>query len=754
MEIQRGEVVQRPAKIVSQFHALISLQARLDAFILQSSPHEIAQQGIPQEILPSINELPEQYRQNIGQVVERYVASERVLGDWLQRLPEGQEAAEVLKVLGFPDDEIVALAKDISFRRIYGGVALSVSPLFMARFVVDHIDTMEGAITDQKNIETVLEHIPTMGFVFDQSTLIHADIPEDLKQALHVVVVQEGPGCEVALTHEQQEILNSYTVYALGKEPISLTQDLVALLDLAARLESSEDVSSYTLGTLGLTPEFIARFPEKARVVKAVLKAVQRGNEHIDSKSLARAIRVSLVQPKNLFFLFGLEPNIVLASQQLESPEEEAFGRDGKTAVFHAKCAGRFVSSSTVFEAAKEGDPYTHKNAVAIKFTMNGQKHTGYYVIREHIGNGGMGAAFKATLIDNERFKPKADAPRLLVIKQLFVELEEAVVCQDARTIDRFIANWETRQRAEHKDVSAETLKAFLLQQVIRHKATHDFLQGRFALDITIDEVIESIKEFSSSDQGKNRREWIRRRIKDFGAEHLLLTYANGKHIPHISQAFGELMRLDTPDIDVLKEFYYGQIMASGKSIGKRREEGEVFTETDVIEIGIQIAQALSGLAKHHMSHGDISSRNVFLDRKKDGTLDTTLIDFGLVRAEEGSEAHALLQAHDMVTELAIQGTPGYMAPEVRTPDRSGNISIQPKIDVYALGKLLYGLLTELPVDDPDFESHLRSSAIPDDIKKIITHATKTDPRQRYTASQMQAELEVLKLKRKRERRR
>jgi tetratricopeptide (TPR) repeat protein/predicted Ser/Thr protein kinase len=155
------------------------------------------------------------------------------------------------------------------------------------------------------------------------------------------------------------------------------------------------------------------------------------------------------------------------------------------------------------------------------------------------------------------------------------------------------------------------------------------------------------------------------------------------------------------------------------------RESAEMLT---VLARGIHAAH-VAGIV-----HRDLKPANILL--AKDGTPKVT--DFGL--AKQLDEASQLSQTGD------VMGTPSYMAPE----QAAGRVKqIGPPADVYALGAILYEMLTGRPpfksetamdtmlqvlYADPVPPSFLRAK-LPRDVETICMKCLQKDPAQRYATA-------------------
>jgi serine/threonine protein kinase len=141
-----------------------------------------------------------------------------------------------------------------------------------------------------------------------------------------------------------------------------------------------------------------------------------------------------------------------------------------------------------------------------------------------------------------------------------------------------------------------------------------------------------------------------------------------------------------------------------------------------------QLADALHYAHEQGIVHRDVKPANVLMSRP-DWPL---LSDFGIARVLEQKAA---------LTRSAFLGTPHYMAPE-----QARGETITPKTDQYALGIVLYEMLTGTPpyqADTPQavvyqhiYSSlplpHERNPAIPEPMERVILRALAKDPADRF----------------------
>lgn len=125
-----------------------------------------------------------------------------------------------------------------------------------------------------------------------------------------------------------------------------------------------------------------------------------------------------------------------------------------------------------------------------------------------------------------------------------------------------------------------------------------------------------------------------------------------------------------------------------GASLRRRLDEHGRLAISETLRLGIDVADALVALHRHHLVHRELTPDNILLDGAR-----ATIVDLGRACAEHPALRSALADApergdHDAVTRI-VHGTPAYMSPEQWV---AGNL-VDGRADVYALACLLYECL-------------------------------------------------------------
>ncbi len=205
--------------------------------------------------------------------------------------------------------------------------------------------------------------------------------------------------------------------------------------------------------------------------------------------------------------------------------------------------------------------------------------------------------------------------------------------------------------------------------------------------------------------------------------------------------------QLDHPNlVKVLKPseksgMYMAMELVEGKSLRASLDGTHPLPSDRAIAIARQLLDALQYLHDHGVVHRDIKPENVLV--LPDGRV--KILDFGI----------ALFAGERRMTWAGLSstvGTPDYMAPE-QVRGRRGD----PRTDVYAVGTLLYEMLTaHLPYESSNPRALLRAKVADEprspaywipgfdpSLEAILLRAIERDPRHRYaSARQMLADLD------------
>jgi serine/threonine protein kinase/Flp pilus assembly protein TadD len=193
----------------------------------------------------------------------------------------------------------------------------------------------------------------------------------------------------------------------------------------------------------------------------------------------------------------------------------------------------------------------------------------------------------------------------------------------------------------------------------------------------------------------------------------------------------------------IAMELLEGQTLA--QSIGT-----QPFTPAALVDIGVQIADALESAHAKGIVHRDIKPANVFVNPRGQ----VKLLDFGL--AKFGGSADLAAQAEtrvgrDLTMPGIAMGTVAYMSPE----QARGELT-DARTDLFSLGAVLYQMATGvLPfkgdTDAVVFEAILNrepppvsqvTSAVPDGLSRVIEKALEKDRALRYqSATELRTDL-------------
>ncbi|WP_437319131.1 protein kinase domain-containing protein [Sorangium sp. So ce385] len=170
----------------------------------------------------------------------------------------------------------------------------------------------------------------------------------------------------------------------------------------------------------------------------------------------------------------------------------------------------------------------------------------------------------------------------------------------------------------------------------------------------------------------------------------------------------------------------------SGETLAERFLR-EPLTVPESLSLGARVASTLGALHRLGVVHRDLKPSNLLL---VGGSVDeVTLLDFGVARVAEAGQ--------ELTMPGVMLGTPGYMAPE----QARGELTIDARADVFALGCVLYRCLTGRPpfvgndglsvlvkvlLEDPPRLRELRGevpAALDDLVMRMLAKAPRDRPR-------------------------
>ncbi len=174
----------------------------------------------------------------------------------------------------------------------------------------------------------------------------------------------------------------------------------------------------------------------------------------------------------------------------------------------------------------------------------------------------------------------------------------------------------------------------------------------------------------------------------------------------------------------------------------------------DVVDILLQVLSALGAAHEMGILHRDIKPDNVFLAKRTGCPPLAKLLDFGVskaVRPAPGDDRET-----DLTRRGMVMGTPQYMSPEQARGDRD----LDPRVDVYACGVVLYealtgqrpvsaespGLLLRRILDARPRPARELRPALPAVFDAVLAKAMARDREDRYqSAMEFQGELRALR---------
>lgn len=189
--------------------------------------------------------------------------------------------------------------------------------------------------------------------------------------------------------------------------------------------------------------------------------------------------------------------------------------------------------------------------------------------------------------------------------------------------------------------------------------------------------------------------------------------------------------------------FFLAMEFLEGHDLSDELERHQRLSPARALTIALQICKALATAHGAGVVHRDLKPENVFLQRTPDGDEIVKIVDFGIAQLRTKEEAAAAPGPRRRLTRTGmIFGTPEYMAPE-----QAAGKKADLRVDVYALGVMLYEMLTgavpftgetfmavlaaHLNDPVPPMRTHCPDLAVSPELEALVTRMLAKSPDQR-----------------------
>jgi TonB family protein len=191
------------------------------------------------------------------------------------------------------------------------------------------------------------------------------------------------------------------------------------------------------------------------------------------------------------------------------------------------------------------------------------------------------------------------------------------------------------------------------------------------------------------------------------------------------------------------KSFYMVEEFIDGATLARSLREGRRFSLNEIVDMAQQVLLGLGAIHDKGIIHRDISPDNIMLADSADGGIRVKIIDLGIARSIDPSDAHSLTSAGLFI------GKPHYASPE-QMRLLEDDAPIDHRTDLYSLGVVLYEVVSgKVPFEastpfeylmkqlSGDLAAVDRSVAdlVPPDLEKFIVKLLRANRQERFQST-------------------
>lgn len=173
-----------------------------------------------------------------------------------------------------------------------------------------------------------------------------------------------------------------------------------------------------------------------------------------------------------------------------------------------------------------------------------------------------------------------------------------------------------------------------------------------------------------------------------------------------------------------------------GESLADLLQRAGTLPPDEVVSMAMRVTSILHSVHGFGYVHRDVKPEHVILRQNERGTLDVTLIDFGVCAAQTAPIFEKERE------QGRVFGTPAYVSPE----QAAGQPNVCPRADVYGLGVVMYeALVGRVPFRAANVAALLRRilredapkvrdlhPALPAELEEVVARSLARDPMVRY----------------------